>query len=924
LNRQYYILTYLIIWASCLYSQSNPAIQDSINKDLTPEKTQVQPVKRTVEFSDSGLDKEILFGAIDSQKYDHKTSMMHLHGNAYVNYEDKALKADYIILDMNNNIAEAHYIKELENAERPTFLDAGKEYKYNGLRYNFDTEKGIVYDALFDEGGFFIHGAKTKYVGSGGDKYSKEDEVIYNQGATITTCNHPNPHFGFKARRMKVVKDKVAVLGPANLNLGGVSTPLWLPFGFFPLAEGKSSGFIFPQNYEFNSNNLGFGLRGLGWYFPVSEYLHFTVTGDIYTRGSYSLYLNSNYKKNYKYSGNFNLSFSNLRFENIRDGKIVIDSQNGYSIGLRHNQDSKAHPFVTVGGNITIDGRNNQNRTNNSAASVLTNTYRSSFSYRNSLPGTPFQLSVGLSHNQNTRTRIVNMTLPDIKLNMNTIYPFRIKNRGGNKEKWYENISFDYDMGAKSLVQTTDSTLFTTQTLKDAKTGVSHKASTGFSTRVLKYFNIVPNASVESVQVINTIEKEIRSIPDRIDTTFIIDGTDTTLFIDRIMKDTLYEQNLTGFDTYTTYRAGVQLNTQIFGTMQFAKGWLRGIRHTMKPSISYNYAPDSRSVYIDSLSYINSDRAPLTYTRFEGGPFGGPSLSNLQSQVGFSVNNVIEIKHWSKKDSTTKKFKIFDNISANMNYNFAADSLNWSRLTMSTTSRFFKGVTQLTSSWTFDPYMEENNISVNKTDKLLRIERGMIRLGSSLNFKKIKDFFTSKDKGENTTQSTSSRDQDLNDDLDIRDRQEQESLVDALNEFEDDEEDLFADIPKTSERKLVSLYSLIEGISINHNVVYSISARDGVVTSELTTHSLDFRGNVPLSENWAISIGNIGYEFVKKRLTYPDISFVRQLHCWNMRFGWTPNRDTYSFFIGVSSSNLSFLKYNYGRNNIDGFFNPRG
>jgi hypothetical protein len=920
----------ILIWASQAYGQIIPITQDSINKDLTPETVDT----KTVQFSDTGLDTEILYGAIDTQQYDHKTNKMHLWGNAFVNYKDKALKADYIILDMENNIAEAHYLKEMKNAEKPTFIDAGKEYKYNGLKYNFETEKGIVFDALFSESGFIIHGAKTKYVGVGGDKYNINDEIIYNQGATITTCDHPNPHFGFQANRMKVVTDKVAVVGPSNLKLGGVATPLWLPFGFFPLSEGKSSGFIFPQNYEFNSNRLGFGLKGFGWYFPVNDYLHFTLTGDLYTRGSYSLYLNSNYKKNYKYNGSFNLTFSNLRFEeeglNAENVMVpLINAQQGYTINLRHTQDAKAHPFVTVGGSITIDGNNNQNRTNNSAASVLNNTYRSSFSYRNSLPGTPFQFSMGLNHNQNTRTNVVNLTLPDITLNMNTIYPFRRKNRGSNKEQWYENISFDYDVALKSLVQTTDTTLFSLETLEDFRTGVSHRSAVGFSTRIFKHFSIVPNASIESVQTINTIERRIESIVDRVDTELIIQGTDTIETLITVMKDTIIETNDTGFDTYTTYQAGVSLNTQLFGQMLFPKGWLRGVRHTMKPSISYNFAPDSRSQYVETVDFINSDRAPLTYTRFDGGPFGGPRLTDLQSQINFTVNNVLEIKHWSKKDSTEKKFKIFDNVNANMNYNFAADTLKWSRLTMSTTSRFFKGITQLTSSWTFDPYIEENNITVNKsvrseTGKLLRVERGTIRLASNLNFSKIKDFFLSKIKSDKDDDNSSS-DRRANDKGDgeregppggIRDGNEQQSLSDALSEFNKEDEPII----KPQKRELVSIYSLIENMSINHNVVYSITARDGVISSELATHSLDLRGSIPLSKNWSVGIGNIGYEFVQKRLTYPDISFIRQLHCWNMQFGWTPNRDTYTFFIGVSSSNLSFLKYNYGRNNIDGFF----
>jgi hypothetical protein len=923
LIRLFIILLLSILCASSTYSQDYNSVKDSLNKELTRDTFETEEIK----IADSGLDTEILYGAIDSQKVDHKTSKVHLYGNAFVNYRDKALKADYIILDIEKNIAEAHYIPELKNASKPLFIDNGKEYNYNGLKYNFETEKGIVFDALFDESGFFIHGSRTKYVSAGSDQYNINDEVIYNQGATITTCNHDHPHFGFQARRMKVIKDKVAVLGPSNLKLGGVSTPLILPFGVLPLVEGKSSGFIFPQNYEFNSANLGFGLRGFGWYFPVSDYLHFTLTADAYTRGSFALYANSNYRKNYKYSGSLNLSYSNRRFENasLAAETILNQSQQGYTISLRHNQDAKAHPYITVGGSINIVGNNNENRTSNNAFNVLTNTYRSSFSYNNSLPGTPFSLGVALNHNQNTNTGVVNLTLPDATLNMNTIYPFRRKNRGSNSEKWFDNISFDYDSRLSSFVEATDSTLFSNQTLRDIRTGITHTASTGFSTRVLKHFNIVPNASATSVQVINTIDRRIEAITDRIDTILVVDGLDTLVTTQEILKDTIIDENLNGFDTYTTYRAGVRMTTQLFGTVLFKKGWLRGIRQTIKPTLSYDFAPDTRSQFTDTLSFIaNSDRTPLTFTRFDDGPFGNPRLTDLQSQVTFSVNNVVELKHWSKKDSTEKKFKIFDNVSANMTYNFAADSLQWSRLTINSTSRFFNGITQLSSNWTFDPYIEVNNVPVNRTvhsetGKLLRIERGTVRVSSNLDFRRLMNIFNFK-KGNDSSE----RDQPVPEGLQQvqqqpQDRSEQESLSDALDRYNSGDSE---SSPPGFQKPKITFFSLIENISINHNLIYSITSRDGVVSSEITTNSLDFRGNIQLTDNWAIAIGNIGYEFTRGTITYPDIRFVRQLHCWNMNFGWTPNRDTYSFFIGVTSSNLSFLKYNYGRNNIDGFFNP--
>jgi len=342
-------------------SVSTFQVPETTASDTIPTSPMTNPKSETVEFSESGLDTEILYGG-DNQVYEHKNNVMHLYGNAYVTYQDKELKSDYIQLDLTNNIAEARISEDIKNATKPTFKDGDKTYNYNGLRYNFKKEKGIVYDAISQEGEFLIHGQKTKYV-SGGDNIYSDDDVIYNANSLITTCNHDHPHFGFRAKKLKLIPDKIAVVGPANLEIGGVPTPIVLPFGFFPLVEGKSSGFIFPQNYEFNSRELGFGLRGLGWYFPINDYVHVRLTGDIYTRGSHGIRLSTNYKKRYKYTGKLDLSYDFRKTEIATDVEPL--RQRGFSIILDHSQDAKAHPFINVGGRINIIGNNNENRVRN-------------------------------------------------------------------------------------------------------------------------------------------------------------------------------------------------------------------------------------------------------------------------------------------------------------------------------------------------------------------------------------------------------------------------------------------------------------------------------------------------------------------------------------------------------------------------------
>ncbi|NNE27963.1 MAG: hypothetical protein HKN09_14050, partial [Saprospiraceae bacterium] len=478
-----------------------------------------------------------------------------------------------------------------------------------------------------------------------------------------------------------------------------------------------------------------------------------------------------------------------------------------------------------------------------------------------------------------------NITLPDVKLNMNTIFPFERKNKGSNEDKWYELISLDYDMKFKSFVTTGDTVLFTQEMYDNIKTGMNHEVKLAMSTRVMKYFNLVPRASYDETWVLNTIEQ--------------------TLATDTSGNEIIETDNLTGFDRYYRYSAGVSLNTQIFGTKNFKKGWLRGIRHTIKPDFGYAFAPDLRSVFVDTL-YLEDEKIEQ-YTRFDDGPFNTPSFSNLQSQITYRVNNILEIKHFAKKDSTEKKFKIFDNLTINGSYNFAADSLKWSPVSMSSTSRFFKGITTIRTSWTFDPYIEEGTRSVNKTTwsedgKLVRLDRATLRLSNRFKMKQIREFFSGKDEAES-------------------DRDERSDRGDQGRPSGNQGPSRPGSDAKDKAKEMISFMELFDNISINHEMKYDITSTDGVTEGRMGTHSLSLAGTLPLTDNWSVRIGNLGYDFVRQGLTYPDVTFSRKLHCWNMNFSWNPTRETYSFFIGVSSTNLSFLRYNYGRNNVDGLFN---
>ena len=845
--------------------------------------------------SESGLDTEVDYGG-DSIWLDVNEKKYHLYGKAHVDYGEMKLKAGYIIFDIENDIAEAFSIRDKRGKEvqEPEFNMGESTFKYNQLKFNFKTKKGIVTDAITQEGEFYVFGAKTKFISSEGDSLLTDDE-IYNTDALITTCNHEFPHYGIRTRKLKIVPNKLAVVGFSQMEIAGVPLPIFLPFGFFPLVKGESSGLIFPEDYEYD-DDLGLGFREIGYYFPINDYLDLKLTGDIYTRGTYRIRANTTYRKRYAYSGRINLGFANNKIENSSNG--LINSNKSFSINISHNQDQKAHPYRTIGGSINIQTNNYQQRNFNDVNSQLNNRLNSNFYFRHSMPGTPFSFSAGLTHDQNNQNRQVNITLPDIKLNMNQIFPF--KRNGGGKEKWYEKFSLKYDLAMKNVVKATDTTLFTMETLDNMQTGVSHDASTNASFNVLSYFNFSTNARYQELWYFTTRQIDFDPTPE-VDTIIQVDpeGRQITTY-DTTSYGSQIESIERGFTPVRLFNAGFNLSTQIFGTKRFSKGFLRGVRHIMKPRVSFNFSPDSRSRYLEMVDSDSRDEFnnPLEYNPFSGGAIRAPSLSERQMAVRFELQNVVEGKYYSKKDSTEKKFKILNTLNFSSGYNFAADSIHWDDVRFTGNTRIL-GITDVRFNGTYTPYVYNGNRKTATTlwedrGKLLEFRNFSTTLSTNIRFTEIRDLIRGK---KSNQRRTGGRNQggtggNRNDGRSNANEAEKESILDLLN-----------------------------GFSINHRYTLNIRKQsDGSKELDVGAHTISIRGNIPLTKKWNMTLGNISYDIKNKSFVYPTLGLSRDLHCWNMTFNWYPRNGVYSFFVGVKSNTLSFVKYNYGQTNANNFF----
>ena len=60
-------------------------------------------------------------------------------------------------------------------------------------------------------------------------------------------------------------------------------------------------------------------------------------------------------------------------------------------------------------------------------------------------------MSLNLRHNQNTLTKQVNLSLPEMNFNLNRLYPLKGLGKG-NKSKWYNKLSINYSSNFKNSI----------------------------------------------------------------------------------------------------------------------------------------------------------------------------------------------------------------------------------------------------------------------------------------------------------------------------------------------------------------------------------------------------------------------------------------------------------------------------------------
>lgn len=871
-----------------------PVRQDTaqVASDTIPNHSDSLNIKNdTIPPPKGDIETTINYTARDSIRASVDGKMIWLYGDAKITYGIIELEAEEITIDYGNNTMTAHGIRDsLDNRiGYPVFKNGGELYETKDIVYNFKTGRARISEVVTQQGESILHGKTV---------FKNEDNELLSLHNVFTTCNLEHPHFAIISTKTKAIPNDKIVSGPFYVEFNEIPLPAGFLFGMFPAQRESKSGIIVPSYGE--ERRRGFNLRNGGYFFDISEYIKLALTGDLYSKGGHAIYANSNYMKRYAYNGSFNFSYSKNRLgQNIEDRNV----SNDFRLTWSHSPQSKGTGRFAASVNAataTFNQNNNlmygtANELASNSLSNISTKLSSNVSYNKRFAGTPFSMGINLSHSQDLETRLVDLPLPNLSLNMTNLYPFQRK----GKTSPLDNFSIGYSMVGTNRITNNIGKLnpeslrdsiapFTFDNLplflKKGRKGIRQSIPLSYSFKVLKFFTMSPSVNFEEKWYF-----------EKLDWKYVQDEK-TGNFV--AQADTIR-----GFNRISNYSMSVGLNTRIYGMYFFKSGKVKAIRHVINPSISMGLTPDF-SQNPEYFNILNRPSGPsLIYkpiteykSRHEGFVYGGSSLGKAGS-IGFGLGNNLEMKVQGEKDTVERKVMLLNNLSMSSSYNLMADSFKLSPIGISANTNIMNNAINVNLSASLDPY----NYVLTTDGEGLITERRV-------------DSYAWKGGGlGRITSATLAMNTNLNPDMRKEQNETREKVVES-------------DIPEEDKQHILQNpeayvdfeipWSLNLGYNLNYRRPLTRNA-ERIQKAEII-QTLQISGDLSVSEKWKITY-NTGYHFESKEFTQTNVGISRDLHCWQMNLTWVPfgRFQSYNFTIAVKASVLQDLKLERRRPFLD-------
>lgn len=794
--------------------------------------------------------------------------LVYYYGGVTVEYQDMSLSADFMEYDMETGVVHAKGTYDSLSGEwkgLPVMKQGQDEYTMEELRYNFNTQKARITNMTTQNNEGLLHGHNIKMM---------PDKSINLTKGQYTVCDADDPHYYMKLSAAKVMTkpSQKTVFGPAWPVFEDVPLPIGLPFGFIPQKPKRATGMLMPSFGEETAR--GFYMRDAGMYFVIGDFFDISVTGDVYTLGSWALDVNSRYKVNYKFNGSFGLNLSTDQ-TGERGTSEFYQSKN-FGLKWSHSQDSKAHPGTTFSASVNFSSPSNNRYNSRSVTEALQNQASSSISYSHNWNG-KVNLSVNGLHSQNSRDSSYAFTLPNVTLSVSTFYPFKQKVRVG-KEKIYEKISFGYNTSLQNKINFKMSEFGEPGFLDRFQNGMTHNFSIGLPNfSLFKYINITPGVSYGMNWFFRNSTAEYNPETNKIETT----------------KGSQFGT----FGITQNYSGSVSMSTRLYGMYNFGKHHrIQAIRHVVSPSMSLNVSPEL-GTYANgwrTYNYIDKDgkEQEYSYNTYAGQLYSPPGKGRGAS-ASFSIGNNLEAKVRDMADTTgkgSKKIKLIDQLNLSSSYNFMADSLNLNNIGVSMSTSIF-GKLGINANMNFDPYAI--NAEGRKINQFNIIKEGLLHPVRLTNASASLSYSLS-GKGQRKGNDGSKESNDVSNAANFYHRVYYHPIT---GEYIPGGWLYYTnpDVP----------WSINFNYSFNYGRSYSY-ANNTLIVNDNYTQTLGMSGNIKITPKLSFNATS-GFDFMAMKLTTTQVSASYDLHCFNIAVSWVPtgNWQSYSFRIAANASALA-------------------
>lgn len=860
-----------------LFTQKVKSKIDSLNNEVM-----LQIIRDRV--ARSGIDTVVTYKATDSIIYNLKTQKMRLRGDAEIKFKTQQLNAE--VIEMSFKKSEMVSSGLVDSNDRligyPKFNDKGEEYFGENIRFNFQSGKGVISVGETQINDGFYFGTKIKRM---------SEKEMFVEGGYYTTCDHPEPHFHFGSSKMKIIADDRVLLDPLVLYVEDLPVFV-IPFGlFFPTQGGRQSGLVVPS--FFFSQSRGVVLQNLGFYWAASDYWDTQIKTDLYSKGGFMLKNQTRWALKNQFIGNLDLEYGLTRFN------VAEDYSQNWRLKLNHSQDFTPSDKVVVNLDFTSSNFNRNTLVGNQQ--FITQNIRSAASYTKNFDNRT-TLSLNFDRDQNIITDGFNQTAT-ARYNLPTS---RFFSGIRTLPRWVRDISFSLSTGGVYQSNKTPITniltinenpleLDTLNTFNyDTRYRIEHRPSLSINPK-LGYFTVSPFVNFS----VNNYFRKVDRSWNAADSTIIADTT----------KGFFWEYN---------YGMGINIQTKLYGVTDDSKPILgllkpsslgiKAARHVYNPNIAFVVTPDQSSEDLGFYGrYFNTrTNNEVLYSRYEIDG-GGIASRAFSSSIRYSDIHSFELKMAGKDTLPDVNVEIL-RLNLSTGYDFARDSIRLSDLNVGFRSPSLK-IIDFNGSANFRFYDEDVILTTNPATNVITetynpVDRFLASSGKGLMR------LTSLNLNLSTTFSSqgidlSSRNQDMIQDTtaQTKDSTEFGRRFQARHDGPGSTTDIFGDSSP-------GYSSMNVPWNVSMGVVYSYSRPSINPATKRESINARISANIKLTETWSIN-ANSGYDFVSHTFNMPQINFIKDLHCWELIFNWTPVGGNSGFYLklGIRASQLRDLRY---------------